>query len=356
MLLNLLPGLRDLRAPLATGALWLATLWVLFRSQVDPTQSEDGSLLSDVSELADRAGAGASIAALTFASYLVGIVMTRSSPPRFVDRAFASRDSSRYGLDSDVTNLPRAVRIRVWVLRLFRHFGQDGSSAGPYEIAWEQIEQLHGHHRGIDPIATVERSDLPESIRRQITQTADHFPERMGFEAPDDGLYRDASVVSTAIADGLSGELPALANRLQIEREAIFDRYDRMLAESEFRLTSALPLGALIVAVSRELSTPWPLLALAFPAAIFVLGIRRYYAARALIWEAVTQRLIQSTILTTLESLVSKTLATQDYGEPSKKSRTELRVSRSARVTRRLPSCLHRALRWRFSRSIPKHR
>lgn len=309
MLLNLLPGLRDLRAPLATGFLWLATLWVLLRAEIDPSQSADGSLLGDLSDLSASLGSPATFAGLTFTAYLVGIATTSGRPPRAIDQTFASIDARRYGREVDLAIHSTLGRFAAKVLRPFGTFGDRGQSAGPYEIAWESILPLHDGGAVLDIIAVGADPELPVQVRRRVNDSAEHFSERMGGEVPDDYPYRDASVVSMAVAEGLSTELPALANRLQIERETIFNRYDRMVAESEFRLTCALPLAALIGAIAYELSSPLPLLAMVFPLVIFVLGVRRYYAARSVIWEAVAQDLIQSDTLTTIRRLVSDALA-----------------------------------------------
>jgi len=315
MLLNLLPGLRDLRGPLATGFLWLAATWVLFRDMFDPTESPTGSLLSDIANLAGQVGTAASLAVLTFSAYLVGIVTTIQRPPKIIDRWLTRVDALRYGREVDLALDTKFRRAALKAFRPLATFGNEGTYGGPYEIAWEVIEPLISGQEEIgDLIAVGSDPAMPERVRSRVVEIAEHFPERMGGVAPDDAPYRDASLVSMAIASGIAIERPALANRLQIEREAIFDRYDRMLAEAEFRLTCGLPLSALVVATSIELSTAWIFLGLALPALIFALGVRRYYESLAVIWEALAQDLIDSETLGIARELVSRAALEQHEG------------------------------------------
>jgi hypothetical protein len=64
MLLNLLPGLRELRAPLAAGFLWLFAAWLAFEGAIPEP--------AGAPEFFDQFEAVGAAAALTFAAYLVG--------------------------------------------------------------------------------------------------------------------------------------------------------------------------------------------------------------------------------------------------------------------------------------------
>ena len=71
LLASLLPGLRDLRAPLTAGYLWLAFGWVVFRDRVNDA-SKTNALLSDVHKAVHDASLGERAALATFAGYLLG--------------------------------------------------------------------------------------------------------------------------------------------------------------------------------------------------------------------------------------------------------------------------------------------
>ena len=53
MLASLLPGLRDLRAPLAAGYVWLAAGWLYFAPQLPASVNEADGVLKDIYRVAD---------------------------------------------------------------------------------------------------------------------------------------------------------------------------------------------------------------------------------------------------------------------------------------------------------------
>lgn len=72
MLASLLPGIRELRAPLAAGYIWLAFLYIILGT---PETAADfpGPVESLVKEV-DRLGTAATAAALSFVAYLIGSI------------------------------------------------------------------------------------------------------------------------------------------------------------------------------------------------------------------------------------------------------------------------------------------
>jgi hypothetical protein len=76
MFATLLPGFRDLRAPLAAGYLWLAAAWVWFAERLPSSPEEASGLLKKAYELAEAAGRPAIGVAVSFAAYLIGAVAT----------------------------------------------------------------------------------------------------------------------------------------------------------------------------------------------------------------------------------------------------------------------------------------
>lgn len=65
MLASLLPGLRELRAPLAAGYLWLVVGWLLLHDRIG-TGSDTSASVDALVRLKDEMGPGALVAALTF--------------------------------------------------------------------------------------------------------------------------------------------------------------------------------------------------------------------------------------------------------------------------------------------------
>jgi hypothetical protein len=71
VLASLLPGIRELRAPLAAGYVWILGLWLGFGHHL-PSRAAARGGWADVYELATWAGKPVALAAITFAAYLIG--------------------------------------------------------------------------------------------------------------------------------------------------------------------------------------------------------------------------------------------------------------------------------------------
>ena len=103
MLTALLPGLRELRTPLAVGYLWLLLLYLATRDAIPDAANAKG-IWAAVYELIDLLGAGVGLAALTFTAYLLGSLLSGIdllSPARVVARLVRKR----HGDDLSATTL-----------------------------------------------------------------------------------------------------------------------------------------------------------------------------------------------------------------------------------------------------------
>jgi hypothetical protein len=74
LLTSLLPGIRDLRTPLAVGALWLFSAYLWFGDRIPEVYNATG-VVAKIYSLAHLLGSGFMLAALTFCTYLVGICL-----------------------------------------------------------------------------------------------------------------------------------------------------------------------------------------------------------------------------------------------------------------------------------------
>jgi hypothetical protein len=88
MLLNLLPGLRDLRAPLAAGYLWLAAAWLYYAPRLPASTNEAQGILKDVYRVVSVSNPAMVAAGLTFVAYILGILSTGllTKPLRLIAR------------------------------------------------------------------------------------------------------------------------------------------------------------------------------------------------------------------------------------------------------------------------------
>jgi hypothetical protein len=240
MLVSLLPGLRDLRTPLAAGYVWLLAAWVAFEPWI-PLRPEDDTVL----ESAYRAGRAVSIAALgvalSFAAYLVGTLSTSllSGPLR----RLAGGDSLNPQSQSALRQVARAGREQL-VLALSlsgtdvdRFFQEQFASPedSKNRSDWLRWVRLH-----LFPV--------PEEDQRatQVFLTADtpgvsspvdpHDVERERLLAA--AIGRDLNVIATTRLLGRDQELYIVV--------------DKNRAEADFRLGVVPPLLALAAAISAR--------------------------------------------------------------------------------------------------------
>jgi hypothetical protein len=78
MLASLLPGLRDLRTPLAVGYFWFFNAWLFFGSSLQHATPRAEPMVDRFEELQRHLGIGASLAVLSFSAFLVGSLITFS--------------------------------------------------------------------------------------------------------------------------------------------------------------------------------------------------------------------------------------------------------------------------------------
>src|SRR5688500_9162183 len=72
MLTSLLPGLRELRAPLVAGYVWVVGLWFAF-GHLFPAAAQATGGWAEVNRIAGWAGRPGILAAVSLAAYLLGI-------------------------------------------------------------------------------------------------------------------------------------------------------------------------------------------------------------------------------------------------------------------------------------------
>jgi uncharacterized protein YjbI with pentapeptide repeats len=220
MLVNLLPGLRELRAPLAAGYIWLSALWLVFRSSLPP-RAEPTGIIGAIYSLATAADAITVGIVASFTAYLVGSLsqgvfddLLRAAAPFVRTRLFLRDDpasgrvaSQMFG--SVVLMRGELSRAGVSVLSTFIH-----------EQLNTRLEKLE--HRYGNP----GHADLPLALLGRYLST----------------LFHEFRIVQT---------------RLVGQSEALFAQHDRLRAEAEFRRALIVPLAVLIGVVAHQTSWFW---------------------------------------------------------------------------------------------------
>lgn len=240
MLANLLPGFRHTRTPFIAGSLWLLIAWLTFGAKLLPGPT-GGRTESHLYELRGLLGDHVLLAALALAALLIG-----GMAPRVPLEAIALR------LHINVAGFPNDA----WLWAFGMQHGSDFSvRAGDF-------------HNWLHRIGTI----VPETLR---------WSEFTGPECPPDMQVwaRDLSdedltavgingqmVSKDEVTGGVDGEGAAkawliwvlapgsietelsseLPMQLQIEREGLYNDYDRIVAESELRAAIIVPLTVLL--------------------------------------------------------------------------------------------------------------
>lgn len=282
-LTSLLPGLRQLRAPLAVGLVWLIATWLAVAPDI-PSRSQATGVFADLYELTAAVGKVPTLAAAAFAAYLIGILSVRVTTALAAANALSNRITGRITRPSVVD--------RIFALT-------PGGS-----IKRRQLTALRHTimHRLLDRYQRDE--EFQNEIAEQITTLYDDAG-RDGQRLPEpfSGHTRDDLIAD--LADRPDTRVRTLRCLIDLNRHAreltwathfiesaaatapeVLDQRDRAHAEAEFRTAMSLPLAALILAVSYRTS-PWVLALLVIPVWLVFLGGELYGDADDTILRAV---------------------------------------------------------------------
>jgi hypothetical protein len=326
MLASLLPGLRDLRAPLAAGYLWLVAGWLYFAPQLPVSVNDAQGVLKDIYRVVDVSGPVAIAAGLTFAAYMVGILSTGllSRPMRAITTGVPV--VLLYLLALPVVLLAGVLpgRWHQYTNRIYDAVGERESGA---IVPWmgkrlmfpgDRVEKLVVRRIG----ANVLREELYRD-RLMVRLTANNLIEFMrmigypAFKHPDSSTpeeirnrvlrYLDSlqQVAAGALvrcvvqvehhARDIIDELHLIPERM-VGDKPIYERWDRLRAEGEFRQAVVPPIVATIaVLVARGVfSWPYGLVLGVVPLVIQIQGIGKEHAAQAQLLQTLEADVIQA--------------------------------------------------------------
>ncbi|MFE3033375.1 hypothetical protein ACFXKY_17225 [Streptomyces canus] len=239
LLTNLLPGLRDVRAPLSTGCIWLLTLWLILEDRV-PTPQKAHGVWASLYRLGDLIGPAGVLAAGAFLAYLIGAMLA----VRVVT--------------VNAREAPKAARFR-----------SGGTALTPRvsRLAYDDLVSF---------LQDQERLPRPAS-----EGTAAAHPEHERGERLVAGL---------AVRDIL-GETRQLRTKLLIASYDLFNEYDRAVGEAEFRKNVSYALVGLTATLSW-LQSPWWALLVTVSARLYIAALGSEQAANDVIVQAVVAGLI----------------------------------------------------------------
>ncbi|MFF3642439.1 hypothetical protein [Streptomyces sp. NPDC002564] len=245
MLSSLLPGVREIRTPLTSGYLWLAILWI-FIGDSAPTEDPGHGPFSTMWRVGESLGRPALLAALSFAAYLVGTF------------------------------------LEIDPLHMWEHGGRP---------AW--ITRGRNMLRNLPFFSRLQVFPISGQAREDMTIFSEAI---LGSTAGDPGEVRE-------ILSNITKEESQIATRIQANNIDLYNKYDRLLAESSFRVNIAPPLTLLsliLIWSSRPSLYAQALLTIASTAYGFLLfrqGVRKAIRSRDVITQALAVGIVESTYL-----------------------------------------------------------
>lgn len=234
MLANLLPGLREVRAPLAAGYVLLLTLWLAFGDSL-PAESEATGIYAAMLALGGAVTAIGLAAIVSGAAYLLGAisegVLGRLWTGGFGFGGFFY--TARVSPRGEAALRDLARRRADEIAERLRNVGQD----------------LSAYAR---PAGTAALSELPSLLKEAEMSRGN------AIEPPSDDEDADLrSELSRSMESRVLDELDLLRTRLLGTQGELFGAVDRMRSEAELRFSISAPLVALIGVVAVRDSWLW---------------------------------------------------------------------------------------------------
>lgn len=245
MLTSLLPGLRELRAPLSAGVLWLLAIWFLAEPSV-PDADEARGVAASAYRLAEPLSVFGMGAVIAFAAYLVGSLSVFVFSGRLRRLIPVATRTGRFGLAG---LSPGGQEALLQVARDGRRRLDETLSLSGFGVpdVLTTVDNRQSPPRGPSPARRLlggrRRAALPDL--QDITlnsRTLVELPEQQQEATLADLVVRDLEVIADA--------------QLLGQEDDVFSAVDRDRTELEFRLAVVPALVALAGALAVRQSSP----------------------------------------------------------------------------------------------------
>lgn len=207
LLSNLLPGIRNVRAPLTAGYLWLVALWVLFSARIEP-QGDAPTIVAGFENLHLADNPIWVAAGVTAVAYIVGVITTE---------------------------------VMVGSVRAVRGWQRRRRTPGSVIITpgERRADVIVQPPRQVDtyPLSSRGRRVIEDSVQRELKDLVNASKER---EPELEEVFRGRDKVAV-----VAEQLGEVASRLRAAENPLFDEVDRLRAEAEFRYAVSVPISVL---------------------------------------------------------------------------------------------------------------
>lgn len=339
MLTNLLPGLRQVRAPLAAGYIWLLALWLVFERAL-PDRSSGDDLVTSIYRLGDLFSIIGIGVVLSFLAYLLGSLSTslfpweasrpmriRSLPPAPPQQSARVRARARL---NPLTSQSRGALLDI--ARSVRAELESLLSTLGYTV--EEYLDDAGLARGMDPTNRASKV-VPKArlLRRRHRQRVMGFGP--GNASPTDFEAIDEERIATAIARDLD---VIETTRLLGKDQELYSALDRFRAETEFRMALVPPVIAIGLVVTARVGWPWSLLsillALALGLALFLDAVKLQRRTNDTLVQVLSDDRVQSPTVERLRNQAREMGTPLSPSERAKKASSDIALAISGTLRR----------------------
>ena len=303
VLASLLPGLREVRTPLAAGYLWLVAAWVLLYDRV-VTGRNASAAVKALEKVHEELGVGAAAAAVTFVAYLVGALW--EAVVIFVSdrrRQNAPVGSSQPQMSvSAYHDLQTTTTRTITELDDVVHRALEVDPANT-ESRRKKFEEALAPARAIREARFRQREPLP---RPRLDELREFFHSDGNFQRPRDDFWCNSgvgisgwsldqffsefihgrweyegppfawreeaeqveAVYLSQVVSEVQSELALVARPLVGKQPELYLEASRMKAEIEFRNVIAVPVAVALIVIALRLE-----LALGLTAVVIAVGL-----------------------------------------------------------------------------------
>lgn len=237
---SLLPGIRELRAPLAAGYLWLLVTWLLIHDYVPPA-SQAPRRIVDLYSLAEWVGKPGLFAILSFAAYVLGIFSLAAT--RLITRVGSRIHATRLArLSPGYWRYEQLQKDLHWIVvsRLMERFETDATFRASFLGFLAEVKNL---------------PEPPREIRIEPLE-GDFDPEEIIQLALDNPAFRlillEEYIDFRFYIEDLEADFSNLGLRTVGTDDAVFLEDDRLRAEATFRAGLSMPLMVLSVVLALQ--------------------------------------------------------------------------------------------------------